>query len=105
MKRAFDIILACMAVSFLLPPALLIVLLVRLTSKGPALYWSNRVGINNKIFNMPKFRSMKIDTPSVATHVLADPKSFLTPIGAFLRKYSLDELPQIWCNYLTALFS
>jgi len=97
MKRAFDIILACMAVSFLLPPALLIVLLVRLTSNGPALYWSNRVGINNKIFNMPKFRSMKIDTPSVATHVLADPKSFLTPIGAFLRKYSLDELPQIWC--------
>jgi len=70
---------------------------VRLTSKDSALYWSDRVGINNVIFKMPKFRSMKVDTPAVATHLLQDPKSVLTPIGDFLRKSSLDELPQLWC--------
>jgi O-antigen biosynthesis protein WbqP len=69
---------------------------VRVTSKGPALYWSDRVGRFNKIFKMPKFRSMQVDTPAVATHLLADPGSFLTPIGSFLRKSSLDELPQLW---------
>jgi O-antigen biosynthesis protein WbqP len=77
-------------------PLLLVALAVRLTSAGPALYWSDRVGKNNQIFCMPKFRSMRTDTPAVATHLLPDPKSFLTPIGNFLRRSSLDELPQIW---------
>ena len=71
--------------------------MVKFTSKGPVLYWSDRVGRNNVIFKMPKFRSMKTDTPAVATHLLPDPKSVLTPIGNFLRKSSLDELPQLWC--------
>jgi O-antigen biosynthesis protein WbqP len=97
MKRTFDIILVCGAAIVLLFPALLIALLVRLTSKGPALYWSNRVGIYNEIFEMPKFRSMKIDTPTVATDLLVNPKIVLTPIGDFLRMSSLDELPQLWC--------
>lgn len=77
-------------------PVIFLVLLVRATSTGPALYWSDRVGRNNRIFKMPKFRSMKINAPAVASHLLADPQSYLTNIGAFLRKTSLDELPQIW---------
>ena len=81
---------------FLLLPILVVAVLVKLTSQGPALYWSDRVGKNNMIFRMPKFRSMKVDTPAVATHLLADPESVLTPIGHFLRKSSLDELPQLW---------
>jgi len=81
----------------LLLPVIMFSVLVKLTSKGPVLYWSDRVGKNNAIFKMPKFRSMKIDTPVVATHLLADPKSVLTPVGDFLRKSSLDELPQLWC--------
>ncbi|GAB6069503.1 sugar transferase [Thiomicrorhabdus hydrogeniphila] len=97
MKRIFDIFLALIAFSLLIVPAVIVALLVKLTSKGPVLYWSDRVGINNTIFKMPKFRSMKIDTPAVATHLLQDPKSVLTPIGNFLRKSSLDELPQLWC--------
>lgn len=97
MKRIFDIILALNAALFLLLPTLLVALLVKLTSKGAVLYWSDRVGIRNDIFRMPKFRSMKTDTPAVATHLLEDPKSVLTPIGDFLRKSSLDELPQLWC--------
>ena len=97
MKRIFDIILAFNAALFLLLPTLLVALLVKLTSKGAVLYWSDRVGIRNDIFRMPKFRSMKTDTPAVATHLLEDPKSVLTPIGDFLRKSSLDELPQLWC--------
>lgn len=97
MKRLFDLVLALVAVLFLLLPIIVVSLLVKLTSKGPALYWSDRVGINNSIFKMPKFRSMKVDTPAVATHLLQDPKSALTPIGDFLRKSSLDELPQLWC--------
>ena len=96
MKRAFDIILAVFLFLLLGIPILIIALLVKLTSPGPALYWSDRVGLNNELFKMPKFRSMKIDTPEVATHLLADPKSTLTPIGNFLRKTSLDELPQLW---------
>ncbi len=96
MKRLFDLLLALIAASVLLLPILLTALLVKLTSKGPALYWSERVGRNNLIFSMPKFRSMKVDTPAVATHLLADPKSVLTPVGDFLRKSSLDELPQLW---------
>jgi O-antigen biosynthesis protein WbqP len=77
-------------------PLLLVAMAVRLTSKGPALYWSDRVGRNNVIFKMPKFRSMRVGTPAVATHLLANPKAHLTPIGSFLRKSSLDELPQLW---------
>ncbi|WP_210546257.1 sugar transferase [Rhodoferax sp. PAMC 29310] len=96
MKRAFDLLLAAVACICLLLPVMLVAILVRLSSKGPALYWSDRVGRNNQIFKMPKFRSMRVGTPAVATHLLADPKVYLTPIGSFLRKSSLDELPQLW---------
>lgn len=96
MKRLFDFILALSLGTSLFLPILIIALAVKLTSKGPALYWSDRVGKKNQIFKMPKFRSMKTDTPAVATHLLDDPKSVLTPIGDFLRKSSLDELPQLW---------
>lgn len=85
-----------MALIVLLIPLMLVALLVRCTSPGPVLYWSDRVGRHNRIFKMPKFRSMRIDTPEVATHLLADPKIYLTPVGSFLRKSSLDELPQLW---------
>ena len=96
MKRIFDLILAVLAGIFLLLPVLLVAVLVRLTSKGPVLYWSDRVGCDNTIFKMPKFRSMQIGTPTVATHLLNNPDAYLTPIGSFLRKSSLDELPQLW---------
>jgi len=96
MKRIFDLFLSLCLTLVLLFPFLLIVLSVKLTSKGPALYWSDRVGAVNKIFRMPKFRTMRIDTPAVATHLLKDPDTYLTPIGPFLRKTSLDELPQLW---------
>lgn len=96
MKRLFDLTLASLAAVFLLLPVLIVAICVRLTSKGPALYWSDRVGRHNKIFRMPKFRSMRVGTPAVATHLLTDPKAHLTPIGSFLRKSSLDELPQLW---------
>ncbi len=95
-KRLFDLLLALCAVLLLLLPVVLVALAVRLTSKGPALYWSDRVGRNNVIFKMPKFRSMRVGTPAVATHLLADAQAHLTPIGSFLRKSSLDELPQLW---------
>ena len=97
MKRAVDLFLALVAALILIIPIGIVALCVRLTSPGPALYWSNRVGLRNKIFRMPKFRSMRIDTPTVATHLLDDPARYLTPIGGFLRKSSLDELPQLWC--------
>lgn len=96
MKRLFDLVLALIAIGILLVPIVIVAVLVKLTSKGSALYWSDRVGRENQIFKMPKFRSMKVDTPAVATHLLKDPKSVLTPIGDFLRKSSLDELPQLW---------
>ena len=96
MKRLCDLLLALSAGAILLLPVLLLAILVRLTSAGPALYWSERVGRHNKIFRMPKFRSMRVGTPAVATHLLADPESHLTPIGSFLRRSSLDELPQLW---------
>ncbi|CAN7327433.1 sugar transferase [Variovorax paradoxus] len=96
MKRCVDLLLALLAALFLAGPILVVALLVRLTSRGPALYWSDRVGRNNVIFSMPKFRSMRVGTPAVATHLLADPGVYLTPIGSFLRKTSLDELPQLW---------
>ncbi len=96
-KRLFDLFLTINAAVVLLVPICIVAIMVRVTSKGPALYWSDRVGINNALFKMPKFRSMKVDTPAVATHLLKDPKSVLTLIGDFLRKSSLDELPQLWC--------
>lgn len=96
MKRLFDLLLALCAVVVLAVPVLLVALAVRLTSPGPALYWSDRVGKDNSIFKMPKFRSMRVGTPAVATHLLANPKAHLTPIGSFLRRSSLDELPQLW---------
>ena len=96
MKRIFDLILSLCLVPVLLVPILVIAVSVRLTSRGPALYWSDRVGVGNGIFKMPKFRTMRIDTPPVATHLLSNPDEYLTPIGPFLRKSSLDELPQLW---------
>jgi O-antigen biosynthesis protein WbqP len=96
-KRAVDLFLALVAAVILIIPIGVVALCVRLTSPGPALYWSNRVGRRNRIFRMPKFRSMRIDTPTVATHLLDDPSRYLTPVGGFLRKSSLDELPQLWC--------
>ena len=96
MKRIFDIILALIASSILILPFLVILLLVRLTSKGPAIFWTKRVGKNNELFEMPKFRSMYIDTPEVATHLLKDSQSHITPIGMILRKTSLDEIPQLY---------
>ena len=99
MKRFVDLTLTVASVLCFLLPLIVIVALIKFTSKGPVLYWSDRVGKNNVIFKMPKFRSMKVDTPVVATHLLADPKSVLTPVGDFLRKSSLDELPQLWSIY------
>jgi len=96
MKRIFDLFLFLCLVPVLLFPLLMIAALVRLNSKGPALYWSDRVGVGNEIFQMPKFRTMRIDTPAFATHLLKDPDAHLTPIGPFLRESSLDELPQLW---------
>lgn len=96
LKRAADLALCLVCVAIFLFPIVLLSILIRLTSKGPALYWSDRVGRNNAIFRMPKFRSMLIDTPVVATHLLSRPDAYLTPIGSFLRKSSLDELPQLW---------
>jgi len=96
MKRSFDLLLAGLAVLILLVPIGVVAILVRLTSRGPALYWSGRVGRYNRVFKMPKFRSMRIGTPTVATHLLTDPEARLTPIGSFLRRSSLDELPQLW---------
>ena len=95
-KRIFDMCLASIALLFLLVPLLLVAVMIRLTSTGSILYWSDRVGRYNKIFKMPKFRSMRVDTPAVATHLLDNPAQFLTPIGSFIRKSSLDELPQLW---------
>ena len=93
MKRIFDFILAVFILLIVIIPIFIIALIVKLTSLGPALYWSDRVGLNNHLFKMPKFRSMTIDTPEVATHLLTDPKGALIPVGNFLRKTSLDELP------------
>jgi O-antigen biosynthesis protein WbqP len=96
LKRIFDILLVLASAVVLAVPLMLVAVMVRLTSRGPALYWSDRVGRDNKLFKMPKFRSMRVGTPAVATHLLADPDVWLTPIGSFLRKTSLDELPQLW---------
>ena len=96
MKRAFDFVLAAGALTVFALPMAAVAIAVRATSKGPAIYWSDRVGRDNKLFRMPKFRSMRIETPAVATHLLTDTTAWLTPIGGFLRKSSLDELPQLW---------
>lgn len=96
MKRVFDILLALIAVIVLAVPIVIVAVLVRLTSPGPALYWSNRIGAGNRIFRMPKFRTMRLGTPVVATHLLSDAVAHLTPIGGTLRRTSLDELPQLW---------
>lgn len=96
MKRLFDLVLALCAAVVLALPVALVAMAVRLTSAGPVFYWSDRLGRGNKIFKMPKFRSMRVGTPAVATHLLQDPEVYLTPIGSFLRKSSLDELPQLW---------
>lgn len=96
LKRLFDLLLGCLAAILLAAPICAIALLVRFTSTGPILYWSDRVGRRNRIFKMPKFRSMRINTPAVATHLLQNPDQWLTPVGSLLRKSSLDELPQLW---------
>ena len=96
MKRLADFTIGLMALAILWLPMLLVALMVRITSPGPVLYWCDRVGRNNRLFKMPKFRSMRINTPAVATHLLQNPDQWLTPIGSFLRKSSLDELPQLW---------
>jgi O-antigen biosynthesis protein WbqP len=96
MKRLFDIVLAIIIATISIIPMLILAVLIKLSSKGPVLYWSDRIGKNNQPFHMPKFRSMRTDTPAVATHLLAEPGRYLTPIGGFLRKTSLDELPQVW---------
>jgi O-antigen biosynthesis protein WbqP len=95
MKRLLDITLSFIALFIFAIPMVMLALLVKLTSQGPVLYWSDRVGRNNTIFRMPKFRTMHTDTPSVATHLLANPENYLTTIGKFLRRTSLDELPQL----------
>ena len=97
MKRLFDLVLGLISTFLLIVPIVFVAILVKLTSKGDALYWSDRVGLHNIVFKMPKFRSMEIKTPALATHLLVDPGSFLTSVGGFLRKNSLDELPQLWC--------
>jgi O-antigen biosynthesis protein WbqP len=96
MKRAIDLILAMIAMAFLFVPFVMVALLVWLSSSGPVLYWSDRVGARNTVFRMPKFRTMRCGTPVLATHLLSDADAYLTPVGSFLRRSSLDELPQLW---------
>ena len=96
LKRIFDIVFAVVVLLIFALPTVLIAVAIRLTCPGPVIYWSDRVGRNNRVFHMPKFRTMRVDTPAVATHLMENPDEYLTPIGAFLRKSSLDELPQLW---------
>jgi O-antigen biosynthesis protein WbqP len=96
MKRIFDVVMSLLVFFLLSAPMILIALIVKVSSYGPVLYWSNRVGINNTIFKMPKYRTMRINAPQVATHLMKDPDQYLTAAGPFLRKFSLDELPQLW---------
>ncbi len=95
-KRLFDFVLALIVAIGLVLPILVVSIVIRLTSAGPVLYWSDRVGVRNTIFKMPKFRTMQVGTPTVATHLLYNSNKYLTPVGSFLRKFSLDELPQLW---------
>jgi len=94
-KRVFDIIMSFLFLIIISIPLIIIAVCIKLTSKGPILYWSDRVGLENKIFKMPKFRTMYLNTPAVATHLLKNPQTYITPIGSILRKFSLDELPQL----------
>jgi O-antigen biosynthesis protein WbqP len=96
MKRLFDVICAATALAILALPLVVVGILVRLSSEGPAIYWSDRVGRDNRIFRMPKFRTMRVGTPAVATHLLERPDRYVTPLGSLLRRSSLDELPQLW---------
>ena len=96
MKRLFDFLLSAILIIILAIPMVLVAIAVRLTSKGPILYWSNRIGKSNITFKMPKFRSMRVDTPALATHLMTNPEQFLSPIGKQLRKYSIDEFPQLF---------
>lgn len=96
MKRGLDIIILIISVPFLVVPSILVAAAVLLSSKGPIIHWSQRIGVHSSTFMMPKFRTMHVNTPALATHVLTDPNTYLTPVGAFLRKLSLDEIPQIW---------
>ena len=96
MKRAVDLLLVTIAVAVFVIPATVVALLIKMSSRGPVLYWSDRIGRNNNIFRMPKFRSMRVETPAVATHLLKDPDTYLAPFGSFLRRTSLDEVPQLW---------
>jgi O-antigen biosynthesis protein WbqP len=100
MKRVFDLTVASVAILFFLCPILCIAIAVGITSKGPIIYWSKRIGKKNTIFSMPKFRTMRIDTPALATHLLPNPDQWLTPIGSILRKSSIDELPQLWTVFI-----
>jgi len=95
-KRVFDIALSLLFMLLLLPLVIILALVIKVTSKGPILYWSSRIGKDNRLFQMPKFRSMRLETPQVATHLLLDPLAYLTPVGSFLRQTSLDELPQLY---------
>ena len=96
LKRVFDIVFSATVLLIFMLPIVLIAIAIRSTSPGPVIYWSDRIGQNNRIFRMPKFRTMRIDTPAVATHLMDDPARYLTPIGSFLRRTSIDELPQLW---------
>lgn len=100
LKRSFDLLLAFLVLLLLLIPIIVVSGVVRFTSRGPVLYWSDRVGRHNQLFSMPKFRSMQVGTPAVATHLLTNPDDHLTPVGGFLRKSSLDELPQLWSIFV-----
>ena len=95
-KRVFDLLVCVTLACLLLLPMVIIAIMIFSTSKGPVLFWSDRIGINNKVFKMPKFRSMRVATPAVATHLMINPNAFLSPIGVFLRRFSLDELPQLF---------
>ena len=99
-KRVMDITLSLFALFFFCIPFLIIFLLIKFSSKGNVIYWSDRIGKDNKIFPMPKFRTMYLDTPAIASHLLNKPDQYITPIGKILRKYSIDELPQIWCVFI-----
>ncbi len=99
-KRVINLVLAGVALLLVFIPILLVALLVKFTSRGPVIYWSDRVGVNNRVFRMPKFRTMRKDTPLVATHLMSDPGKYLTSVGGFLRKTSLDELPQLWSIFV-----
>lgn len=95
-KRIFDVVMVIILTCIFCIPIFFIACMIKISSRGPVLYWSDRIGLNNEVFKMPKFRTMRTDTPAVATHLLKNPEMYLTPAGSFLRKFSLDELPQLW---------